>query len=218
MIDVNVEAWGHKDGYLTVDYREYLNDRGDLSDDLTDSLHTYMDDNGFRYPTEQAVEEWAKWQEYGRLWSEAEYGDYEFPMPVDHADLKVTGLCGEDGPWSVSSQGDNIMSDNIGLAILHCGFLDVFVVTSIEYHMDSQPDVYTMAVMDDAVMVYWNHAYGECINGHQWDTLDGGYTLTSDDHWNVCPKLTDQVRVPFGDRTKGYVACPDCGKALRLMV
>jgi hypothetical protein len=92
---------------------------------------------------------------------------------------------------------------------------DLMITVSGDGGLYSSPDVYRDITSDTGCWADYSRALGACVNSHQWDTDDGhrlygGATPGS-------PTVAGQTRVPFGDRDRAYIACPDCGKALRFM-
>ena len=73
-------------------------------------------------------------------------------------------------------------------------------------------------VLDTAEWADYSRAYGGCVNGHQWLTEDAHRLHADGGRYQETPTISGQARAPFGDPSRGYIACPDCGKALRFTV
>lgn len=195
MTSVSVEAWSHGDGYLTVDTQEWINDRGEYADDLTDDLRGWMEANGYAHPHEDAI----------TAWISARTGE------------APTGLPGKGQLWAhnLVNFSDHLL-DDLGFVMLSAAeFGDLMIIVSDHSGRYVAPTVYRSTVDALEEWADYSNAEGECPNGHRWCTHN-----TVDLHaWDGADMRTyrvpDLVRVPFDDRTRGYVACPTCSKAVR---
>ena len=208
MLAVTVNANGHGDGWLSVDTDEWIASRMERADGLTESLHewltvrehdrgngNYPDYNGNHYATRDRVLNWARTVLRGVTWDD-KYGPFRCEVAHDMA---------------TQNASDVILDDEIG-AVWFSGDDGTFFVETNRgaYGAYVDPTVYRVTGDPDSLHDY-ARASAECRNGHAWETDDGGVRLTNG---STTLRLDSRVRVPFGDRSRAYVACPDCGKAL----
>ncbi|MGW0891510.1 hypothetical protein [Saccharopolyspora sp. NPDC002578] len=194
MTSVSVEAWSHGDGWLSVDTQEWINDRGDYADDLTDDLRRWMEDNEKDYPHDEVI----------TAWIEARTGE----LPA--------GLHGDGELWhhTLFNFSDHLIED-IGFVVLSsAGFGDLMITVSDRQGRYEPPTVYRSTVDDMAGWADYSDAEGVCANGHEWGTNDTVHLHA----WNSVAvdtyRVPDLIRVPFGDPSRAYVACPACRKAV----
>lgn len=196
MTSVSVEAWSHGDGYLTVDTQEWINDRGEYADDLTDDLREWMDANGHKWPHDDVLAKWI----------------------IDRTGEPPAGLHGDGELWhhNLVNFSDHLI-DDLGFVVLSSAELgDLMITVSDHLGLYVAPTVYRSIVDELEEWADYSNATGECVNGHRWETADTVH-LSS---WSGSPpayRVPELVRVPFGDRDRAYVACPTCGKAVRFI-
>ena len=195
MTHVSVEAWSHGDGYLTVDTQEWINDRGEYAADLTEDLREWMNAGDHRWPTDEVLTEWI----------------------TDRTGTPPAGLHGDGEMWqhNLFNFADHLI-DDFGFVVLSAAQLgDLMITVSGEGGRYEAPTVYRSTVDDITDWADYSNAEGECVNGHRWSTNDTVHLHPWDsadvDTYRVLPL----IRVPFGDRTRAYVACPSCGKSVR---
>ncbi|MBA0127280.1 hypothetical protein H0B56_17150 [Haloechinothrix sp. YIM 98757] len=195
MTSVSVEAWSHGDGYLIVDTQEWIDDRGEYAADLTEDLRAWMDENGHDHPYDAVIVAWIS----------ARTGE----PPV--------GLHGDGEVWShnLLSSADHLI-DDLGFVVLSSAeHGDLMIIVSDHLGLYVAPTVYRSTVTELEDWADYSNATGECAHGHRW-TTDDTVTLHAWDGSDMTVyRVPDQVRVPFGDRDRAYVACPTCGKAVR---
>ena len=193
---VTVEAPSRGDGWLSVDTTAWVADRAEYADDLTDDLRDWLHEHGHRYPDTDAVTRWA----------------------TERSGVEPTGLYGDGPPWDHNTVNvDNILSDDIGFVVLTARDLgELMIIQSGDGGIYRSPLVYRSTVDDTADWADYTQASGRCVNGHEWRT-DDAYRLHSDGaHPSTgTPTISGQARAPFGDPARAYIACPDCGRALR---
>lgn len=195
MTAVSVEAWSHGDGWLTVDTQDWINDRGELAPDLTDDLHNWMDENGHDWPDDGVI----------AAWVEARAGE------------PPAGLHGDGELWhhNLCNFADHLI-DDLGFVVLSSAeFGDLMITVSDHLGRYVSPTVYRSTVDAMEEWADYSDAVGECANGHRWRTHDTANLYAWDGSEMTRYRVTDLVRVPFGDRSRGYVACPTCRKAIR---
>ncbi|WP_406692802.1 hypothetical protein REH65_14450 [Saccharopolyspora sp. ID03-671] len=195
MTSVNVEAWSHRDGWLTVDTQEWINDRGNFAQDLTDDLRDWMDENGHDWPHDSVI----------ATWVEARTGE------------PPAGLHGDGDLWhhNLCNFSDHLI-DDLGFVVLSSAkFGDLMITVSDHHGCYVPPTVYRST--GDALEEWadYSDATGECANGHRLQTHDTVNLHAWDGADLTTYRVPDLVRVPFGDRSRAYVACPTCGKAVR---
>ncbi|GAA4884499.1 hypothetical protein H7X46_23605 [Pseudonocardia sp. C8] len=194
MTSVSVEAWSHGDGYLTVDTQEWINDRGEYADDLTDDLREWMDANGHKWPHDEVIAKWI----------------------FDRTSEPPAGLHGDGELWhhNLVNFSDHLI-DDLGFVVLSSAELgDLMITVSDHLGLYVAPTVYRSTVDELEEWADYSNATGECVNGHRWETADTVHLYS----WSGSPhayRVPELVRVPFGDRDRAYVACPTCGKAVR---
>lgn len=205
MAPVTVIGVRHQDGWLSVETTEWLADRAQpndaLTDELTDWLETDHDEHGnswarngygVLYPTSLALQAWMR-QRFGH---------------------EPAGIYGEDGIYStLTSNYDSLLSDDIGYVFARCGPEKLLIVTANEFRFIS-PRVYDYTAHDDAYALDTGTALGACDKDHRCQVESGVYLIAET---GGSSKVANRIRVPFGDPNRAYVACPDCGKALRFM-
>lgn len=197
MTRVSVQAWSHGDGFLAVATHQWINDRGEYADDLTDDLLGWMKDNGHKHPHDDVI----------TAWIEERTGE------------PPAGLHGDGQLWShtLANFSDHLL-DDLGFVVLSAaGFGDLMITTSDHLGLYTAPTVYRSTVDALEDWADYSNAEGECANGHRWCTHN-----TVDLHdWDGADlrmyRVGDLVRVPFGDRARGYVACPSCNKAVQFV-
>lgn len=195
MTSVSVEAWSHGDGWLSVDTQEWINDRGEYADDLTDDLREWMASNGHDHPHSEVIAAWV----------------------LDRTGERPAGLHGDGDMWehSLFNFADHLI-DDLGFVVMSTvKFGDLMIIVSDHHGLYVSPEVYRSTV--DALEEWgdYTNAVGECANGHQWCTHDTVHLHASDGVDMATYRVPEQVRVPFGDRDRAYVACPSCSKAVR---
>lgn len=194
MTSVSVQAWSHGDGYLTVDTREWIADRGEYAEDLTADLRAFLDENGHQHATDRALVEWI----------------------VVRTGESPSGLHGDGMMWvhQLCNFADHLL-DDFGFVVLTAAEIGaVMIVVSDDTGRYVAPEVYRSTGMELEEWAEYSQAYGECVNAHRWFTADTVHLHATDGDQGTY-RVPGQVRVPFGDRDRGYVACPECGKALR---
>jgi hypothetical protein len=197
MTSVSVEAWSHGDGYLTVDTQEWINDRGEYADDLTDDLHEWMDANGHTRPHDDVLTKWI----------------------ADRTGEPPAGLHGDGDLWhhNLVNFSDHLIGD-FGYVVLSAAkFGDLMITVSDERGCYKAPTVYRSTVDDLVNWEDYSDAEGECANGHWWSTSDTVHLHAWDGAEVGTYRVPDLIRVPFGDRARAYVACPICRKAVRFV-
>jgi hypothetical protein len=198
MADVMVAAWADGDGFLSVDTQEWINERGEYSEQLTDDLRDWMDEEDHRYPTAEVL----------TLWAKARSG----ATPVG---LYGEGTCWEHNTCTVN----NVLSDEIGFVVFSAGgeLGDLMITISGDGGLFHSPTVYLSTVDDLAEWTSYDCAEGACANGHEWHVTFGWLLHSENPNGFDRPSVTGQTRVPDGDRDRAYIACPDCGHALRFV-
>lgn len=205
MAPVTVIGVCHRDGWLQVQTTDWLADRAQPNDALTDDLNAWLETDhddqpngwarngyGVVYPTTAALDAWMR-QRFGH---------------------EPAGIYGEDGIYStLTSNYDSLLSDDIGYAFARCGPEKLLIVTANEFRFIS-PRVYDYTASDDAYALDTGTALGACRNDHRY-TVESGVYLIPDG--GACLKVADRIRVPFGDTDRAYVACPQCGRAVAFM-
>jgi hypothetical protein len=200
-----VWAWADGDGYLSVDTERWLADRADYNDALTESLCQSLarrpqdgasgEIRGYHHPHTDRVMAWAR--EVFRL-------DADTSEP--------------DGWMATFNEGDQLLSEEIGACWIDTGDGLIFVEQSYgAYGAYISPRVHRVHADSDCLADY-RACDAVCLHDHRYRVEEGGIWLTacsSDDPPGASAKLAAQVRVPSGDRDRGYVACPGCGEALR---
>ena len=203
-MNVTVHANDHRDGWLSVHPDHWLAGRGDHDDNLTDSLRTYLeqDDTPHGHPSTAAVLAWVA---------------HRWPGSA------TSGLYG-DGPAcevNLVNAGDTLLADDIGYVFFVVETRDgehhrLLVIQSDHLGCYVTPSVYRTTVSDDASLLDYAHASGGCVTGHGWFTDDTVRLYPAEGSaLSRQVRIADQVRVPFGDTASSYVACPECGKAVR---
>jgi hypothetical protein len=197
MADVMVTAWSNGDGWLSVDTAEWIAERAELCEELTNELREWMDERGYRDPTARVLVLWAK----------------------ERTGEDPVGLYGDGLFWAHNTCNvENILSDDLGFLVFSAGgeLGDLMVTMSGDGGLYGQPEVYRDTTTDAAYWADYAHAVGCCANGHQWETCDG-YRLhcVNGGLFDGAPTISGQARVPFGDRERAYIACPQCRKSLR---
>lgn len=133
------------------------------------------------------------------------------------AGVEPTGLYGDGPAWDHNTVNvDNILSDDLGFVVLTAGDLgELMIIQSGDGGIYCDPEVYRSTADDTAEWADYTRASAACVNGHEWST-DDAYRLHSDgaDSWAGTPTISGQARAPFGDPSRAYIACPDCGHAL----
>jgi hypothetical protein len=193
--EVRVEAWRYGDGWLQVDTAEWIAERGEYDEELTEELREWLDDNGYRYPYTDGVLLWAK----------------------HRTGTDTSGLYGDGECWEINTCNvENFLSDELGCVVFGAGELGELMVTqSGDGGLYREPEVYRSTALDTACWADYGRAYGGCVNGHEWLTDDAHRLYVNGGRYDGTPTVSGQARVPFGDRSRAYIACPDCGKALR---
>lgn len=196
---VTVEAPRHGDGWLSVDTAAWIAARAEYAEDLTEDLRGWLEEHGHRYPHTDAVTQWA----------------------TERSGVEPTGLYGDGPAWAHNTVNvESLLSDDIGFVVRHSGDLGELMITqSGDGGIYGDPEVYRSTVDDTAEWADYSRAYGRCGSGHEWMTEDA-YRLHSDGAQLPAgtPTISGQARVPFGDPSRAYIACPDCGRALRFSV
>ncbi|GGM80894.1 hypothetical protein GCM10012275_59400 [Longimycelium tulufanense] len=195
MTSVSVEAWAHGDGWLSVDTQEWINDRGEYAADLTDDLREWMDAHGHHWPHDEVIAAWI----------------------TDRTGEPPAGLHGDGEMWhhNLVNFSDHLI-DDLGFVVLSSARFGDLMVTVADYlgHYVS-PTVYRSTVDGLEEWAEYTTAEGECANGHRWCTQDTVHLHSWNDTDMTTYRVSDRVRVPFGDRDRAYAACPKCGKAVR---
>lgn len=188
----------HGDGWLSVDTAGWIAERGEYDEELTEDLRGWLEASGYRYPHTDGV----------LLWAKARTG------------ADTTGLYGDGAGWDLNTgNADNVLSDDVGFVVFGAGDLgELVVVQSGDGGMYQAPEVYRSTVLDTAEWADYSRAYGGCVNGHQWLTEDAHRLHADGGRHQGTPTISGQARAPFGDPSRAYIACPDCGKALRFTV
>jgi len=197
MADVMVTAWSNGDGWLSVDTAEWIAERAEYCEQLTNDLREWMDEHRFGDPSAHVLVSWVR----------------------DRTKENPVGLYGDGLFWAHNTcNTENILSDDLGFIVFSAsGELGGLMVTmSGDGGYYRQPEVYRDTTSD---MAYWGdyaHAFGTCVNGHEWETCDA-YRLHryNGGLFEGSPTISGQARVPFGDRERAYIACPECRKSIR---
>ncbi|GAA5120987.1 hypothetical protein [Haloechinothrix salitolerans] len=195
MTSVCVEAWAHGDGWLSADTQEWINDRGEFADDLTDDLREWMDANGHDQPHDDVIVAWI----------------------TDRTGEPPVGLHGDGELWhhNLVNFSDHLI-DDLGFVVLSAPELgDLAIIVSDHLGLYVAPTVYRSTVDALEDWADYSNATGECVNGHRWFTYDTVHLHAWDGSDLTRYRVPDLVRVPFDDRDRAYVSCPACGKALR---
>lgn len=194
MTAVSVEAFAHGDGWLVVDTQEWIDERGEYAADLTDDLREWMDEKGYLRPDDAVLVEWI----------------------VDRTGERPAGLHGDGELWhhNLVNFADHLI-DDLGFVVLTAADFGALMITVSDHTgMYVPPTVYRSTVMELEDWADYSDATGECMNGHRWYSHDAAY-MHGDGPDRHADRLSERIRVPFGDRSRAYVACPDCGKAVR---
>jgi hypothetical protein len=194
MTAVSIEAFSHGDGWLSVDTQGWIDDRGEYSDDLTTDFREWMDEHGYARPDDAVIVEWI----------------------ADRTGEPPAGLHGDGNVWhhNLANFTDHLI-DDLGFVALSSGFGDLVITVSDHTGMYVAPTVYRSTVMELADWADYSDAEGECVNGHGWFTHDAAHMHAWDGTDRHAYRISDQIRVPFGDCFRAYVACPECGKSVR---
>ena len=199
MAEVMVTAWANGDGWLSVDTQEWINDRAERSERLTEDLRDWMEEQGHRDPTAEVV----------LLWAKTRTGE-------DAVGLQGDGACWAHNTCNVT----NLLFDDFGFVVFTAGaeWGDLMISISDDLGNYATPTVYHSTVDDLADWAGYDRALGWCPDCHEWNVAGGGGLLYLESPVRFStPSVTRQVRVPGGHRRRAYIACPDCGLALRFM-
>ena len=194
MTAVSVEAFAHGDGWLAVATQEWIDERGEYAEDLTDDLREWMDEQCYLRSEDAVLVEWI----------------------VDRTGERPAGLHGDGDLWhhNLVNFADHLI-DDLGFVVLTAaGFGALMITVSDHTGMYVPPTVYRSTVMELEDWADYSDAMGECVNGHRWYSHDAAYMHGHGTDRSVY-RLSERVHVPFGDDSRAYVACPDCGKAVR---
>lgn len=195
MTAVSVEAFSNGDGFLFVDTPEWIEDRGEYANDLTTDFREWMDGNGYDHPDDAVIVEWI----------------------VDRTGEPPTGLHGDGNVWhhNLVNFADHLI-DDLGFVVLaSAGFGDLMITVSDHTGLYVAPTVYRSTVVELEDWADYSDAEGECVNGHGWFTHDAAHMRAWEDAESHAYRITDRIRVPFGDCSRAYAACPECGKSVR---
>lgn len=194
MTAVSVEAFSDGDGWLVADTQEWIDDRGEFCDDLTTDFREWMDGNGYDRPDDAVIVEWI----------------------VDRTGERPAGLHGDGNVWhhNLVNFADHLIED-LGFVVLSSGFGDLMITVSDHTGLYVAPTVYRSTVVELEDWADYSDAEGECVNGHGWFTRDAVHMRAWDGMDSDVYGIADRIRVPFGDCSRAYVACPACGKAVR---
>lgn len=202
MVPLKLETFRNGDGYLTVDWQDWLNDRAYLSVEETESLSEWLDSNSSNYyPTEQEILKWA----------ESKYGP-------------TSGFYGDSNSLTVSTQ----MSESF----LDCGnyfqglFFHTetgptfFVMNAIPHtlYADILPDVYIFNGDDDSDILRWDSAYGRCdgSESHMFSSDDAIHLYLDGSTANT---FRIDALVKHDEETNtGRLACPLCDHNISMEV
>ena len=197
MTSVSVEAHSHGDGWLCVDTQEWIDDRGEYASDLTKDLRDWMDDNNHQWPDDDVIAAWV----------------------TARTGVPPMGLHGDGKMWvhNLVNFSDHLL-DDIGFVVLSSAELgDLMITVSDHLGLYTAPTVYRSTVDSWEEWASYSNAEGECVNGHQWCTHNTVNLHAFDSTDMTAYRVPDLVRVPFDDRSRAYVACPACGKAVRFI-
>ncbi len=195
MTTVSVEGWSHGDGWLAADTQAWIDDRGEYAADLTEELREWMDANGHPRPDDEVIAGWI----------------------ADRTGAQPVGLHGDGDVWhhNLVNFADHLI-DDFGFVVLSAAELgDLMITVSDERGAYVAPSVYRSTVMELESWADYADAVGECDRGHRWQTHDTVHLHAWDGADMPTYRVPDRVRVPFGDRSRAYVACPACGNAVR---
>jgi hypothetical protein len=204
-VNVTVRANGHRDGWLSVDPDDWLAERGEIDDDLTASLRTYLEQGDSPHDGHASTAAVLAW--VARRWPGS----------------ATSGLYG-DGPAcevNLVNAHDTLLADDIGYVffVVQTSASEhhrLLVVQSDHLGCYVAPTVYRTSVSDDGSLLDYTHASGGCVTGHGWFTDDAVRMYPAEPSGPGCQvRIADRVRVPFGDIDRAYVACPECGRAVR---
>ncbi len=153
-----------------------------------------MDENGYHRSDDAGIVEWF----------------------VNRTGEPPTGLHGDGNVWhhNLVNFADHLI-DDLGFVVLSSGFGDLMITVSDHTGMYVAPTVYHSTVMEKEDWADYSDAEGECVNEHGWFTHDTAHMRAWDGTDSHAYRIADRIRVPFGDRSRAYAACPACGKAVR---
>jgi hypothetical protein len=190
-----VTAWADGDGWLSVDTQEWIDDRGEYDEQLTDDLRDWMDEQDHRYSTAEVLTLWAK----------------------DRTGVAPVGLYGDGTCWEHNTcTVNNVLADEISFVVFSAGgeLGNLMITIGGDGGLFDAPTVYRSTVDDLTEWAAYDCAEGACANNHEWHVTFGWLLHSENPHGFDRPSVTGQARVPDGDRTRAYIACPDCGHAL----
>ena len=110
-----------------------------------------------------------------------------------------------------------MLSDDIGFVVFSAGgeLGDLMITISGDGGLYHSPTVYLSTTDDLAEWADYDKASGCCVNNHEWHVHYGWIMYAESAQSLDTPSVTGQARVPDDDRDRAYIACPDCGHALR---
>lgn len=205
MVNVTVEGYKIGDGFLTVPWREWVNDRAEYSEEYTESLAEWIKQLDHTYPEESDILAWARARQ---------------SKDDDEPWGETSGLYGDGDAWNLYTDGDNLLDCGLFRALFFhtANGPTLYVLTCYPgtYSVDTRPDVYEWTGDDDGDAADWSRAYGRCTgpDAHEWDTEDTVY-MVQDGRYGmgeVRLRISDRVMVPpdICTDTTPYVRCT-CG-------
>ena len=202
MTGVIVCAWSDGDGYLSVDTDQWLADRADHDEQLTAHLREYLRRRPGDGPSGELVGYHDPGTERVRAWARQ-----RFDLPEDRA--------GPHGSMATWGEGDQLLDEEIGA----CWFATDTELIFVEqargaYAAPILPRVYRVHADPDCLSDY-RTCEAMCGHGHRYRAEEGGTRLEGASSDDPSASLCERVRVPDGDRDRGFVACPSCGQPLR---
>jgi hypothetical protein len=198
---VIVCAWSDGDGYLSVDTDQWLADRADYDEQLTAHLHEYSRWPPGDDPSGQLVDYHDPHIDRVRAWARQ-----RFDLAEDRA-----GSYGSMATWG---EGDQLLIEELGA----CWFATETGLIFVEqargaYGTPIWPRVHRVHADPDCLSDY-RTCEALCGHGHRYRAEEGGTQLEGVSSEAPSASLCERVRVPDGDRDRGFVACPSCGQPL----
>ncbi|MBA8823813.1 hypothetical protein FHX42_001142 [Saccharopolyspora lacisalsi] len=194
MTRVHVVGYGYGDGWLETDTQEWIDDRGEYAQELTEDLRDWMAEHDHEWPHDDVLAQWV----------------------TDRTGQQPCGLHGDGLMWhhQLCNFADHLL-DDFGFVLLSTvEHDDLMVIVSDQCGRMVQPEVYRSTELELETWADYSRATGECARGHRWMTEDTVTLRAEDGRHSQSYRVAERIRVPFDDRDRAYVACPDCGKAV----